>query len=202
MPLTAVIVRSGANVAAGGRDRLSAFFHGLLLLGAVILAAPLLNRIPLAGLAAVLIVVGLNLAKPSLFVQQAKLGREQLIPFLATIAAVLALDLLKGVIIGVVLSLVFALVQNNKGAIEKSVDDDGTLRLRFRRDATFLTKPQLLRELEAVKDGGAVVVEADNEFVDLDVREAIAQFIHDAKTRSVRVSVSGFALPSTVTGGH
>lgn len=199
LPLTAVIVRSGTNVAAGGRERLSALFHGLLLLLAVLIAAPLLNQIPLAGLAAVLIVVGLNLAKPSLFVQQAKLGREQLIPFLATIGAVLALDLLKGVIIGVVLSVIFALVQNSKNAIEKSVDDDGTLRLRFKKDATFLTKPALLKELEAVKDGGSVVVEADNEFVDLDAKEAIAAFVADAQARRVHVRVSGFSLPTSLT---
>lgn len=202
LPLTAVIVRSGANVSAGGRERLSAWFHGLLLLGAVVLAATLLNRIPLASLAAVLIVVGFNLAKPSLFVQQAKLGRDQLIPFLATIAAVLALDLLKGVVIGVVLSLIFTLKQNNKGAIERSTDDDGTVRLRFRRDATFLTKPQLLRELESVEDGGSVVIDASGESADLDAKEAIAQFLVDAKARGVRVAVHGFDLPATVSGGH
>ena len=75
------------------------------------------------------------------------------------------------------------------------------MRLRFRRDATFLTKPQLLRELESVKDGGAVVVEAADEYVDLDARETIAQFIGDAKGR-VSVTVEGFELPAHAVGGH
>ncbi len=202
LPLTAVIVRSGANVAAGGRERLSAFFHACLLLVAVIVGGPLLNRIPLACLAAVLIVVGINLAKPSLFVQQVKLGWSQLVPFLATIVAVLALDLLKGVIIGVVVALVFALRQNNAGAIEKSTDEDGTIRLRFKRDATFLTKPLLLKELEDIGEGGNVVIDAGGEYVDLDAKEVLAQFVVDAPGRSIQARVVGVDLPSPSAGAH
>ncbi len=203
LPLTAVIVRSGANVAAGGRERLSAFFHGVLLLGAVLAGASLLNRIPLACLAAVLIMVGFNLAKPSLFLNQFKLGRDQLIPFLLTIVAVLSLDLLKGVIIGVVVALIFTLHQNAAGTIEESHDEDGTKRLRFRRDATFLTKPELLRILEATPPGGKVVIAADGEYVDLDAREAIASFLEDAPRRGVTVRLQGINLGgATAGGGH
>ncbi len=90
LPVTAVIVRSGANVAAGGRERLSALVHGLLLLVAVLFAGRALNMIPLAALAAVLIHVGLNLCKPALFATQVRLGITQLLPFAITIAAVLA----------------------------------------------------------------------------------------------------------------
>ena len=201
LPVTAVIVRSGANLAAGGRERLSAFFHGGLLLVAVLAAATLLNRIPLACLAAVLIVIGFNLAKPALFIQQFKLGRDQLVPFVATIAAVLSTDLLKGVIAGVVIALVFTLRQNNAGAIVREVDEGGTIRLRFRRDATFLTKPQLLRELDAIKDGSTVVVETGGEYVDLDAKEALAQFVIDAHERNIQASVTGVDLPTSV-GGH
>lgn len=202
LPVTAVIVRSGANVAAGGRDRLSTMFHGALLFVAVASAASLLNQIPLACLAAVLIVVGLNLAKPSLFIQQAKLGLDQFLPFLATIVAVLATDLLKGVVFGVVLSLGFTLHQNSVGAITKTVDDDGTIRLTFRRDATFLTKPQMMRELEAVPDNGAVIVDTTGEYVDLDAREALAQFVHDAEERGIRAEVLGVTLAAHVAAGH
>jgi MFS superfamily sulfate permease-like transporter len=201
LPVTAVIVRSGANVAAGGRERLSAFFHGWLLLGAVLAAASLLNRIPLACLAAVLIMVGINLAKPSLFISQAKLGRDQLIPFLITIIAVLTTDLLKGVVLGVVVALIFTLYQNANGTIHQSTDPDGTTRLRFRRDATFLTKPQLLRMLEAVPAGSAVVVQADGEYVDLDAKEAIATFQQDAPRRNIRMRVEGIDMRNATPGG-
>jgi MFS superfamily sulfate permease-like transporter len=115
LPVTAVIVRSGANVAAGGRERFSALTHGILLAGAVIFAGRLLNLIPLACLAAVLIQVGLNLCKPALFKLQAKLGWAQLLPFAITIAAVLALDLLKGVIVGIFVGIGFVLFQNARG---------------------------------------------------------------------------------------
>ena len=105
LPVTAVIVRSGANVAAGGRERMSALVHGVLLLVAVVFAGALLNAIPLACLAAVLIQVGLNLCKPALFSTQVRLGATQLLPFAITIVAVLALDLLKGVIVGIVVGI-------------------------------------------------------------------------------------------------
>ena len=191
LPVTAVIVRSSANVAAGARGRLSAFVHGVLLLLAVVFGASLLNHVPLACLAAILIVVGFNLAKPSLFAQQGRLGRDQLVPFIATIAAVLALDLLKGVVVGVVIAVVFALHQNNAAAIKRSVDDDGTLRLRFRRDATFLTRPQLLAELDSLSAGSKVVVDTGGAYVDLDVKETLAWFVDDAASRQILARIEG-----------
>lgn len=203
LPLTAVIVRSGANVAAGGRERLSALFHGVLLLGAVLLAAGLLNQIPLAALAAVLIVVGVNLARPSLFISQWKLGGDQMIPFAVTIGAVLATDLLKGVVFGVVVALIFTLHQNAAGAIQQTVDPDGAVRLRFRRDATFLTKPQLLGLLAKLSNGSTVVIQAEGEYVDLDAREAIATFQENAPRRDITVRVEGIDMSATrPSGGH
>jgi MFS superfamily sulfate permease-like transporter len=201
LPVTAVIVRSGANVAAGGRERLSAFFHGLLLLGAVLAVAGLLNQIPLACLAAVLIVVGFNLAKPSLFISQAKLGRDQFIPFIFTIIAVLSLDLLRGVVLGVIVALIFTLYQNANGTIQQLKDPDGALRLRFRRDATFLTKPQLLRMLEAVPAGSTVVVQADGEYVDHDAKEALATFHQDAPRRNITMRIEGIDMSKAAAGG-
>jgi MFS superfamily sulfate permease-like transporter len=201
LPLTAVIVRSGANVAAGGRERLSAFIHGWLLLGAVLAAAGLLNRIPLACLAAVLIVVGFNLAKPSLFISQAKLGRDQFIPFLVTIIAVLALDLLKGVVLGVIVALIAALYQNARSTIQQLREPDGTLRLRFRRDATFLTKLQLSRLLEGVPAGSTVVIQADGEHVDLDAKETLATFQQDAPLRNIVFRLEGIDLGNAAPGG-
>lgn len=200
LPITAVIVRSSANVTAGGRERLSAVVHAVLLLGAVVLAAPLLSMIPMAALAAVLIVVGVNLAKPSTFIQQAKLGIDQLAPFIVTIVAVLATDLLKGVVIGVVVALGFTLHQNSKGAITKKVDADGTVRLAFRRDATFLTKPALLRELDTIESGGRVVVSCAGEYVDLDVKEALVHFRDEAHAKNVQVTIDGVDLPTAVAG--
>jgi len=203
LPVTAVIVRSGANVAAGGRERLSALIHGVLLVIAVVFAGALLNQIPLAALAAVLIQVGLNLTKPALFTSQVKLGYTQLAPFAITIAAVLYFDLLKGVIIGIIVGMGFVLFQNARGAIVKSQDPNGATVLRFRRDGTFLSKPTIVSALESIKNGERVVIDGTGEYIDHDVKEVIATFIADAPRRDILVSVEGIDLSmASVGGGH
>lgn len=117
LPVTAVIVRSGANLQAGGRERLSALVHGLLLLIAMLFAGSLLQLIPLACLAAVLMQVGMKLASPKLFVHAWRLGWPTFVPFMGTIAAVLATDLLKGVIAGIALELAIRVVAGERGRL-------------------------------------------------------------------------------------
>lgn len=203
LPLTAVIVRSGANVSAGGRERLSSVVHGVLLLVAIVAAGPLLNRIPMACLAAVLIQVGLNLCKPALFKLQAKLGWTQLLPFAITILAVLATDLLKGVIIGIVVGIGFVLYQNSQGTLTTERDPNGELRLRFRRDGTFLSKPGILAALAAIPGGQRVVIDGTGEYVDHDVKEMLATFLEEAPRRDILVSVIGIDFThATPGGGH
>ena len=203
LPVTAVIVRSSANVAAGGRERMSALVHGLLLLGAVVFAGSLLNQIPLACLAAVLIQVGLNLCKPALFTTQVKLGMTQLLPFAITIAAVLALDLLKGVIVGIVVGIAFVLFENSKRAVVATRDAGGVWQMRFRRDGTFLSKPGIVSTLDEVDDGDVVVIDGANEYIDHDVKEVIATFIEDAHHRNISVTVMGIDLADVKgSGGH
>jgi MFS superfamily sulfate permease-like transporter len=203
LPVTAVIVRSGANVAAGARERLSAVVHGALLVGAVLFAGTLLNRIPLAALAAVLIQVGLNLCKPALFSTQVKLGWPQFLPFAITIAAVLYYDLLKGVIIGIFIGIGFVLFQNSRGALVRGTEPNGALLLKFRRDGTFLTKPSIASALAEIKDGERVVIDGSGEYVDHDVKEVLASFIADAPRREILVTVRGIDLSmATAGGGH
>jgi len=202
LPVTAVIVRSGANVAAGGRERMSALVHGVLLLVAVVLAGTLLNTIPLACLAAVLIQVGLNLCKPALFTTQVKLGLTQLLPFAFTIGAVMALDLLKGVIVGILVGIGFVLYENAQRAVVAD-RSNGVLTLRFRRDGTFVSKPGIMAALDEVNDGETVVIDGTGEYIDHDVKEVLATFIADAHHRNVTVSLVGIDLGlATVGGGH
>jgi MFS superfamily sulfate permease-like transporter len=203
LPVTAVIVRSGANLAAGGRERLSALVHGVLIVVAVVFAAPLLTKIPLAALAAVLIHVGLNLCKPALFSTQVKLGWTQFAPFALTIVAVLALDLLKGVIVGVLVGIVFVLYQNSRGAIAQERSPSGQVLLRFRRDGTFLSKPAIVELLEMIPDGERVLIDGTGEYIDHDVKEVLATFLADAPRRSILVTVTGIDLSmATPGGGH
>ncbi len=201
LPLTAVIVRSGANVAAGGRERMSALVHGILLVLAVVFAGPLLAMIPLPALAAVLIQVGLNLCKPAMFSTQAKLGWTQFLPFAFTLTAVLALDLLKGVIVGFAAGLVFVLYQNSRGAIVQQRDERGALLLRFRRDGTFLSKPAIVDLLAEIPDKERVVIDGTGEYIDHDVKEVIAGFLADAPRRDILVTVTGIDLSMAAAGG-
>jgi len=201
LPVTAVIVRSGANVAAGARERLSTLVHGALLVGAVLFAGALLNKIPLACLAAVLIQVGLNLCKPALFSTQVKLGWPQFLPFAITIAAVLTFDLLKGVIIGIVIGIGFVLFQNARGALVRGTEPNGAVLLRFRRDGTFLTKPTIASELATIADGERVVIDGTGEYIDQDVKEVIASFLSDAPRRNILVTVRGIDLSMAAPGG-
>ncbi|MGE3508375.1 MAG: SulP family inorganic anion transporter [Vicinamibacterales bacterium] len=201
LPVTAVIVRSGANVAAGGRERLSALLHGVLLLVAVVSAGALLNMIPLAALAAVLIQVGLNLCKPVLFTTQFQLGPRQLAPFALTIVAVLALDLLKGVIVGIIVGIAFVLYENSRRAVIAERDASGVLRVRFRRDGTFVSKPGIVSTLDDVDDGEEVVIDGTGEYIDHDVKEVLATFVEDARHRNVKVSLVGIDLGLAKAGG-
>jgi len=204
LPVTAVIVRSGANLAAGGRERMSSLVHGILLLIAVMFAGSLLNQIPLACLAAILIQVGLNLAKPSLFQLQIKLGWPQFLPFGLTIAAVLALDLLKGVIAGIVIGISFVLFENSKRAVVAERDaETGILRIRFRRDGTFVSKPGIVAVLDEVDDGERVEINGMDEYIDHDVKEVLARFRADAAQRNITVTIRGIDMAHAEgTGGH
>ncbi|MES2522116.1 MAG: SulP family inorganic anion transporter [Gemmatimonadota bacterium] len=201
LPVTAVIVRSGANLAAGGRQRLAALTHGLLLVVALLFAGAMLNRIPLAALAAVLIQVGLKLCAPALFRTQWKLGLNQFLPFAITIAAILATDLLKGVIVGIVVGVFFVLRQNSSETIVDSREQDGRRVLRFRRDGTFISKPALVGMLDTVQDGERVLIDGSGEFVDHDMKEVLAEFVNDAPDRRIDLELRGIDLKGAVAGG-
>lgn len=201
LPVTAVIVRSGVNLAAGGRQRLSALFHGMLLVVAVLFFGALINKIPLAALAAILIQVGLKLCSPALLRTQYKLGLNQFLPFVITVIAILATDLLEGVIIGIVVGVFFVLRQNSRNAIERSEGMDGSVTLRFRRDGTFISKPALITMLNDVEDNKHLVLDATGEFVDHDVKEVIAGYVVDAPSRGISVSLRGLDLAAAKPGG-
>jgi MFS superfamily sulfate permease-like transporter len=187
LPVTSVIVRSSANVAAGGKTKLSTIAHGVLLLLSVLFIPKLLNLIPLAALAGILIFTGYKLAKIKLFQAHFKAGLNQFIPFVVTILAILFTDLLIGIFIGLTVGVYFVLKSNFKKAILLTEDEDRYL-VRFRRNVTFLNKAPLKRMLESIPDGVAVLVDASRaEFIDHDIIELINDFEINAETRGIRV---------------
>jgi MFS superfamily sulfate permease-like transporter len=200
LPMTAVIVRSGANIAAGGRERMSAVVHALLLVVAVLALAPILNEIPLACLAAILLKVGLGLCPPKLVKEQWDLGFDQFLPFAITIAAILYEDLLIGVSIGLVVGVIFVLRQNANGAVHVQQTADELL-VSLRRDGTFVTKPAIQAALDRVPEGGKVTVDATGEYLDHDVKELLATWRDDAVRRGITVDLVGIDLHGIAVGG-
>lgn len=189
IPITSVIVRSSANVSSGARTRTSAIAHGFLLLLSVIVIPTLLNLIPLSALAAVLISVGYKLTRPQLFLAQHRQGWAHIIPFVATIVAILLTDLLIGVGFGIFIAGFFILYGNFQSAIAFTQDGNNCL-VRFKKDLSFIHKYELRRILAQISENCNVLLDLSRvEFVDLDNAEIINDFIESANYRGITVTV-------------
>jgi len=189
LPVTSVIVRSSANVNAGAQSKMSTIMHGMLLLLCVALLPNLLNLIPNAALAAVLIFTGYKLAKPALFVAFYKKGWDQFLPFVITIVAILFTDLLVGVLIGIAVGLVFVLRSNFKSAV-LVVHDSNRYLFRLRKDVSFLNKPIIKNKLEEVPENSTVLIDACRaDFIDKDIVEVIEDFMIHAPLKNITVEL-------------
>jgi MFS superfamily sulfate permease-like transporter len=151
LPITSVIVRSSANVNAGAKTKMSTVYHGILLLVCVAFIPGILNLIPKASLAAILIYTGYKLVKPSLFKAHYKKGWDQFLPFVITITAILLTDLLIGILIGIGVGLFFVVRSNFKTSVF-IVHDHNKYLFRLRKDVSFLNKPALKNKLEEVPE--------------------------------------------------
>lgn len=195
LPITAVVVRGAANVDAGGRTKFSAITHGVLLLLAVLLVPMLLNYIPFASLAAVLLLTGYNLAKLKLFKNMYSLGWKQFLPFLFTIIMILATDLLIGVSIGLLVSVYF-IIQNNFKAeynITKTIQQGiPTELIRLNSNVTFLNKVKLKKALDDVPEYAVLTIDgSDCNFIDYDILEIISSFEEKARDRHIELHTIG-----------
>lgn len=189
LPVTSVIVRSSANVNSGAKSKASTIMHGTLLLLCVAFIPFVLNLIPKAALAAVLIYTGYKLAKPSLFVSFYKKGWDQFLPFVITIIAILATDLLKGVVIGIGVGLIFVLRSNFRSAV-LVVHDENKYLFRLRKDVSFLNKPIIKNKLEQVPENSSVLIDASRaDFIDKDIIEVIEDFMIHAPLKNIYVEV-------------
>lgn len=189
LPVTSVIVRSSANVNAGAKSKLSTMLHGTLLLLSVAFIPAILNLIPKAALAAILIFTGYKLAKPSLFKVFYKKGWDQFVPFVITIVAILLTDLLKGVMIGVGLGLFYILRSNFRTAVFV-VNDENRYLFRMRKDVSFLNKPIIKGKLESVPENGYVLIDASRaDFIDKDIVEVIEDFTLHAHLKNIKVEI-------------
>lgn len=185
LPVTAVIVRSSANVYAGGRTRLSSFVHGVLLLLAVLFAPTILNQIPLACLAAILFVVGYKLSSLKLIRSMWKEGLLQFIPFFVTTVLVVATDLLFGVAFGLIVSMVIVLRSYHRRAITIVNDGDNWL-MRFNKDMSFVNRASLRNALTEIPNNSHLIIDGTKAlYIDRDIYETIEDFAASAEYRGM-----------------
>lgn len=195
IPITAVVVRGSANIDAGGRTKLSAFTHGLFLLFAVLLVPFLLNKIPFASLAAILIITGYNLTKPKLYRSMWSLGWKQFLPFILTIIVILATDLLIGVSIGLLLSIYFIIRSNFKTEFKitkRIINGIETEHIKLNSDVTFLNKVSLKKALDEVAEYSVLTIDGSEcKFIDYDILEIISEYENKAKERHIELQLIG-----------
>lgn len=197
LPITAVIVRSSANINAGARTKTSAILHGVLLLTAVMAIPHVLSLIPFSALAAILIVTGYKLTKPSLYREIFRKGWDQFLPFAITILAIMLTNLLIGIFIGIAVGLFFVLKTNFHEAISIVKDGDNYL-LRLNKDVTFLNKALLRRTFERIPDHSNLIIDGGGSmFIDNDIVETIDDFVLNAPSRNIKVELKkSYSSPS------
>ena len=204
LPMTAVIVRTSANVNAGGKTKLSAIFHGLLLSVSAAFFATFLNQIPLPCLAAVLLVVGYKLAKISLFKEMYKLGWDQFIPFIITVVAIQFSDLLKGISLGMLVAIFYILRTNYRRDYKFHQDaknDGGLITITLSEHVTFINKGSIALKLSHIENDANVVIDGkDAHFIDLDVLEILYDFKENAIQKNINVQFNNIPQRVKVSG--
>lgn len=189
LPMTAVIVRSSANVNAGGQTKMACFVHGALLLLSAMFLGRYLNLIPLACLASVLLLTGYKLAKPAMVAEMYGKGFNQFFPFAFTIVAILLTDLLEGMAIGMAVGVFFVIRANFKSAISLTQDGRHYL-LRLQKDVSFLNKAPLRELLSGIERDSYVIIDGSKaQFVDHDILETISDFVDAAKDDNIVVEL-------------
>lgn len=192
LPITQVIVRSSANIQSGGKTKMSAIFHSLLLLISVLTIPTVLNLIPLSVLAAVLLVVGYKLAKPGLFIKMYQLGFKQFIPFTATVLGIVFIDLLWGIGLGLANGVMVILYRSYKNShflhIEKEIEGTNQYRITLAEEVTFFNKAAILKELDNIPKNTCLELDVRNtRFLDNDIIEILDHFAFKAKERNIDI---------------
>lgn len=197
LPLTSVIIRSSVNINSGGKTKVAAIFHGILLFISVLFLPQYLNMIPLSTLAAILFVSGTKLASPKLFKQMWSEGRYQFIPFIVTLSAIVLTDLLIGTLVGLVVSMSFILASNLRRPLRRIVENHlggEVLHIELANQVSFLNRAALKNALDEVPEGGHVLINAKKtDYIDPDVLDLLRDFKNEtAPARDIDLSLVGF----------
>ena len=197
LPMTSVVVRSSANINSGGKTKLATIFHGILLLLCVLALPFLLNKIPLSALAAVLLMIGYKLAKPASFIHLFNNGMARFVPFIVTVLAVVFIDLLKGVAIGFVVSILFLLYENLKIAYhfnKEKYHKGDLIEIHLAQEVSFLNKAAIKKTLSEIPRKSKVIIDASlTNYIDYDVLEVIKDFRDvTVDTKDIDLTLIGF----------
>ncbi|NOR81246.1 MAG: carbonic anhydrase [Methyloprofundus sp.] len=189
LPMTQLIVRSSANIQSGGRTKMSAIMQGVFLLIAILLIPGLVNKIPLASLAAILLVVGYKLAKPAAFKTMYQVGMYHFIPFMATILGLILSNMLTGIGIGLGFALVFILLENFKvGFYLQEQHKANKNIITLSENVSFLNKANILKLLNHLPENSDAVIDVTHsKYVDFDVYEIIENFKIEAKRKNINL---------------
>lgn len=194
LPITQVIVRSSANIQSGGKSKMSAIVHGFFLLISVMLIPTLLNKIPLAVLAAVLFIVGYKLAKPALFKKMFLLGWKQWIPFVTTVGGIVFIDLLKGLALGLAVGIVVILIKSFQNSHFLHIEDMSNgvhkIKMTLAEEVTFFNKGAILKELDSIpRDTYLELDVRKTRYLDNDIVEILQDFRLKAKDRDIDIKL-------------
>jgi MFS superfamily sulfate permease-like transporter len=190
LPITAVIVRTSANISAGSKSKLSTIFHGIWIFACIDLIPDLLNFIPLASLACILLLTGYKLCKPIHFLEMQNRGWDQLIIFCTTIVAILATDLLKGIIVGIVISIILEIKKMNRSPV-KVLQDDETFEIEFVNHVAFFHKARMINVFASIPNGKKVILKNMSVFqLHIDIRELIVEKKVELEMKNIFVTMT------------
>jgi MFS superfamily sulfate permease-like transporter len=193
LPMTAVIVRGSANINAGAESKMSSFFHGLFLLLSAIFIPTVINLIPFASLAAILLVTGYKLTRVSLYRDIYKTGFDQFIPFVITVLAIVFTDLLIGISIGLAFGVFFILkrnMQNTYSYNKNTHDPSEPVVLVLSEEVSFLNKASILETLDNLPRNAHVIIDGSrSNYIDYDVLEVIDDFKKNAHYKNIKVEL-------------
>jgi MFS superfamily sulfate permease-like transporter len=192
LPMISEVARSSANITFGARTRWSNFFHGFFLLIAMLLFIPVIEMIPNTALAALLIAVAYRLASPNEFFKTYKIGSEQLIVFITTIIVTVATDLLVGVGAGILMKLIFHILNGVplknlfKANFEMTQRGDDFL-MKIKGSAIFSNLLGFKKALAQIKPGSKVVLDlTDAHLLD----HSFMEYIHHIEDEQVHAGGS------------
>lgn len=194
LPITQVIVRSSANIQSGGKTKVSAIFHGFLLIISVILIPGILNMIPLSVLAAVLLIVGFKLAKPSTFKSMFKMGWMQFVPFIITVLGIVFTDLLVGIGLGLAVGIAVILFKSYQNShflhIEDKSNGVSKFKMTLAEEVTFFNKGAILKELNKLPENTYLELDVrKTRFLDYDIIEILENFSEIAARKNIDIKL-------------